>query len=62
MKVSYGWSVADENDYLLTIIEEGIRIGAQALRPGRWLVDSIPQCELFSYCITFTIVLTNKTQ
>lgn len=44
LKISYGWSVVDDDDVLIKIMEEVPRISAQSAQPGRWLVDVFPLC------------------
>ncbi len=41
MKVAYGYTVT-ENDDFIGVAEESAMISAQALAPGRWLVDYYP--------------------
>lgn len=45
MKAAYGWTVTDVKDRFVNAMIEGLRIGYEATRPGRWLVDTFPICE-----------------
>lgn len=42
MKLAYGYSVNDDDDFFLTTIEKAFDMAIQAARPGRWLVDYFP--------------------
>lgn len=44
MKISYGYTVEENNDPFVALAEESMRVGSLAGRPGRWLVESIPLC------------------
>ncbi|KAL0581129.1 hypothetical protein V5O48_000918 [Marasmius crinis-equi] len=42
LEVAYGWSVQDENDYLLSLMKEAFTLQGELTRPGAWLVDIFP--------------------
>ncbi|KAK0444635.1 cytochrome P450 [Desarmillaria tabescens] len=53
MKVAYGYTVT-ENDDFIGVAEESARISAQALTPGRWLVDYYPIVRFLPSWLPFT--------
>ena len=42
LKVAYGWTVSDNNDFFVTLIQDAFKAHAYVARPGYWLVDSYP--------------------
>lgn len=42
MEVAYGWTVKDDNDQLISLIQEAFRITATVLRPGVFPVEYFP--------------------
>ncbi|KZT01116.1 cytochrome P450 [Laetiporus sulphureus 93-53] len=42
LKVAYGWTVAENNDYFVSLMEESFKLHALVVKPGRWLVDTYP--------------------
>lgn len=42
LKITYGWTVSDNNDLLVNTMEEAARITAGLYHPGKWLVEFIP--------------------
>ncbi|KAI0312278.1 cytochrome P450 [Amylostereum chailletii] len=42
LEIAYGWPVRDDDDYFVSIMEEGFKLQAELTRPGRWLVDVFP--------------------
>jgi len=45
MKVAYGWTVKDIDDYFVELMEQSFVLSAEIMKPGRWLVDVFPICE-----------------
>ncbi len=48
MKVAYGYSIVDEDDFFIGVAEEAAQISGWALAPGRWMVDYFPICSCSS--------------
>ena len=44
MKLAYGYTLQDDDDFFLTTIEKAFEKALQASQPGRWLVDYFPIC------------------
>lgn len=42
MKLAFGYSVAEHDDFFVQAAEESSKISGFALAPGRWLVESYP--------------------
>jgi hypothetical protein len=42
LKITYGWAVTSNDDKLVKRMQEAAHIGAEILRPGRWLVEIFP--------------------
>ncbi|KAF9498005.1 cytochrome P450 [Pleurotus eryngii] len=42
MKMAYGYSILDEDDFFIGVAEEAAQISGWALAPGRWMVDYFP--------------------
>ncbi|CCM06184.1 uncharacterized protein FIBRA_08426 [Fibroporia radiculosa] len=43
LKVTYGWTVSNTgDDQLVSLIEQAARLQPELVRPGRWMVDTIP--------------------
>ncbi|KAJ7892602.1 cytochrome P450 [Mycena leptocephala] len=42
MKIAYGYSVTRNDDPVVALAEEGMRVGSLGGAPGKWLVDSLP--------------------
>lgn len=42
LKVAYGWTVAENDDYFVSLMEESFKVHAEIVKPGRWLVDTYP--------------------
>jgi hypothetical protein len=42
LKITYGWTVISNDDPLVLFMEEALRIGAESVQPGRWLVEILP--------------------
>ncbi|TFY75160.1 hypothetical protein EWM64_g8851, partial [Hericium alpestre] len=42
MKLAFGYTVKDENDFFISSAEESSQISGWAMAPGRWLVDYYP--------------------
>ncbi|EED83433.1 predicted protein [Postia placenta Mad-698-R] len=42
LKVAYGWTVAENDDDFVLLMEESIKVHAEIVKPGRWLVDTYP--------------------
>ncbi|KZT20213.1 cytochrome P450 [Neolentinus lepideus HHB14362 ss-1] len=42
MRVAYGYSVTEENDFFVRTAEEASQISGLAMAPGRWLVNYFP--------------------
>lgn len=45
MKMAYGYTVSDHQDFFVDAAEETSRITGYAAQPGRWLVDYYPICQ-----------------
>ncbi|KIJ13210.1 hypothetical protein PAXINDRAFT_13960 [Paxillus involutus ATCC 200175] len=42
LKVTYGWTVADKDDYLVSLMEQSFAMAVEIMTPGRRLVDVFP--------------------
>ncbi|KAI0058112.1 cytochrome P450 [Artomyces pyxidatus] len=42
MKLTYGWTVKEVDDYFVRLMKEGFEMSRQVSTPGRWLVDVFP--------------------
>lgn len=42
LKIAYGWSVKENDDHFVKLVEEIFRIMSEMFRPGQWLVDDFP--------------------
>lgn len=49
MKIAYGYTIADDDDFFLQAVEETSQITAETMIPGRWLVDYYPLRESAAY-------------
>jgi hypothetical protein len=38
LKITYGWTVISNDDPLVLFMEGALRIGAESVQPGTWLV------------------------
>jgi len=56
MKVAYGWTVKDTDDYFVGLMEESFTLTTEIVKPGRWLVDVFPIRE--AYLFYDNIILT----
>ncbi len=48
LKATYGYSIEKslaQPDPLVTEAEDTVKMMAQAIQPGRWLVDTLPFCK-----------------
>lgn len=45
LKIAYGYTVSEINDYFVKIMEDGFHTQALLTKPGRWLVDVFPICK-----------------
>lgn len=45
MKVAYGYTVAEDDDYFIGLAHESLKLASQSNKPGRWLVDYYPMRE-----------------
>jgi hypothetical protein len=45
LKIAYGWTIQDtRDDFFVQLIHEAFQKYGELVRPGRWMVDSIPLC------------------
>ncbi|KIJ10316.1 hypothetical protein PAXINDRAFT_172185 [Paxillus involutus ATCC 200175] len=42
LKVAYGWTVVDNDDYFVSLMEQSFATSVEIMKPGRWLVDVFP--------------------
>jgi hypothetical protein len=42
LKIAYGWSVKDDHDYFIKLVEDIFKVMSEMFRPGQWLVDDFP--------------------
>ncbi|OAX32518.1 cytochrome P450 [Rhizopogon vinicolor AM-OR11-026] len=42
LKVAYGWTVNDIDDYFVDLMEQSFALSVEIMKPGRWLVDVFP--------------------
>ncbi|KIK79440.1 hypothetical protein PAXRUDRAFT_280461 [Paxillus rubicundulus Ve08.2h10] len=42
LKVTYGWTVADKDDFFVSLMEQSFAIVSEIMKPGRWLVEVFP--------------------
>lgn len=47
MKVAFGYTIAERNDFFVEGAKESSQISAKAMAPGRWLVNYYPIRKLF---------------
>ncbi|KIP10996.1 hypothetical protein PHLGIDRAFT_21897 [Phlebiopsis gigantea 11061_1 CR5-6] len=50
LRVAYGWTVIEDDDYFVNLMEHVFRLGAEVTKPSRWLVDLFP---IFRYLPTW---------
>lgn len=49
LKLTYGIDAKSAKDPFLVLVDEAMEIVSKATIPGRFLVDTIPACELRDY-------------
>ncbi|KAL0581128.1 hypothetical protein V5O48_000917 [Marasmius crinis-equi] len=42
LEIAYGWTVKDEDDYLVSLMKEAFVLQGELTKPGAWLVDTFP--------------------
>lgn len=47
MKVAFGYTIAERNDFFVEGAKESSQISAKAMAPGKWLVNYYPIRKLF---------------
>lgn len=45
LHVAYGWSVTEDDDHFVRLMEDTIILSQEIFRPGGWLVDIFPICK-----------------
>lgn len=47
LKITYGYTIDPiGTDHLVALVDEVDSIFSESAQPGRWLVDTIPACEM----------------
>ncbi|KAH9943928.1 cytochrome P450 [Amylocystis lapponica] len=44
LKVAYGWTVSNDDDYFVNLMQNNFKLNSSFQRPGRFLVDRLPIC------------------
>lgn len=57
LKIAYGWTVADNDDFFVTLIQQTFNAHTYVARPGYWLVDSYPIRTSPLATLSFTILI-----
>lgn len=52
MKVTYGYTVQDRNDYFLVLAQRMADMFSIVTTPGLFLVDAFPWCERFELLVS----------